>query len=181
MLYAGCCCCCCLREWRSPRDSRCAQEECRRKKQIDGIGKKHDMGWSGLLCSGTGPPNNGFWFLGLVGGPSNRDGVRSGTKASPLDCPVCPTSHLPPVTHTSTIHDPRSTPPKQAPRSHGADRKYYMFGSARHPDKSNRRAPIQTRSRSGLVLHIPWSVLSPEEASRDTISLVALAPSHWDR
>jgi hypothetical protein len=82
-------------------------------------------------------------FSGWSAGHSNRDGVRSGTKSCPLDGPI------PPVTPSSMIHSTR-----QAPRNHGAERKYYMFGSARHPDKSNRRPPIHTRSISGLVLHI---------------------------
>jgi hypothetical protein len=92
-----------------------------------------------------GPPNNGFWFLGLVGGLQQPRWIeiRYEVLSSGL-------SHL-------SRTRPRSTPPKQAPRSHGAERKYYMFGSARHPDKSNRRPPIHTRSSSGLVLHILWS------------------------
>ena len=92
---------CCLCEWRSPRDSMCAQQECRRKKQIDGIGKKHDMVWAS--------PTTVSGFSGWSAGHSNRDGLRSGTKSCPLDCPTC----------HALVHDPlhqASAPKVTAPR-----------------------------------------------------------------
>jgi hypothetical protein len=93
-------------------------------------------------------PNNGFWFLGLVGGPRHprwieiRYEVLSSGLWSHLSCPR-----------------PRSTPvstTRQAPRSHGAERKYYnvrVSPASRQIDVH----PSHTRSISGLVLHILWS------------------------
>jgi hypothetical protein len=124
-----------------------------------GVQTQKANGWALVWASTTTVSG----FSGWSAGHSNRDGLRSGTKVllpsglSHLSCPRPWTMYDPPLHHSTT----------QAPRSHGAERKYYMFGSARHPDKSNRRPPHPYPLNLWSGTAYPM-VLSPEEASRDS-------------
>jgi hypothetical protein len=126
--------------WRSPRDSMCARNgSADAKSKLMALARS--MTW-------YGPPQQRFLgFSGWSAGHGIQDGLRSGTKSCRLDGGP----HL-------SCPRPRSTPvsTRQAPRSHGAERKYYnvrVSPASRQIDVH----PSHTRSISGLVLHILWS------------------------
>jgi hypothetical protein len=111
--------------------------------------------------------NNGFCFLGLVGGTQQPrwSEIRYEVMSSGLSHPTC----------HALVHDPLHQ--ASAPKSRHREKILYVRVSpASRQIESTSTHPYPLNLWPGAAYP---EVLSPEEASRDTISLVALAPSHW--